>query len=416
MGLITRETEVALNPKNIKHYQEKGYEILKSDNKILWGSKIKINTFDLLNGSNVKIDVKCDKCLKVLNIRWCAYKKFVHENDQYFCRECASKIFGTPKMKQTKLTNSKTIKDTYPDLIKYFNDIDDVYKYSNGSGEIIMSKCPNCNHKRPIKISDLKWYGFSCPKCGDNISYPEKFIFNLLEQLNVEFEIQKKFDWSQNKRYDFYIPSLNCIIETHGGQHYKETKSNWSTLQKVQENDQIKKQLTINNNIDNYIVLNCEQSNFEFIKNNIMCSELPKIFNFNESDIKWLKCEEYTASNLVKEVCYLWNNEIKSVLMIANKLKLSQVTIRKYLKRGTLLNWCNYDSIKQRRKQIICITTNEIFNSIKEAQKYYHTKNISSCCLGKLKSAGKHPDTEKSLQWMYYEDYLKLQNNNQIGN
>ncbi|MEM5599205.1 hypothetical protein AAHB53_28045 [Niallia circulans] len=59
------------------------------------------------------------------------------------------------------------------------------------------------------------------PKCSDGFSIPEKFMFNLLDYLQVDFDYQKVFDWSLGKRYDFYIPMLNCIIETHGAQHYQ---------------------------------------------------------------------------------------------------------------------------------------------------------------------------------------------------
>ena len=61
-------------------------------------------------------------------------------------------------------------------------------------------------------------------------------------------------------------------------------------------------------------------------------------------------------------------------------------------------------------RRIICITTGKIFNQCKEGQEYYGLKyrsQISACCKGKEKSAGKLPDGTK-LQWMYYEDFLKL--------
>ena len=60
-------------------------------------------------------------------------------------------------------------------------------------------------------------------------------------------------------------------------------------------------------------------------------------------------------------------------------------------------------------KSVICITTDMVFNTINEASKYYgtHSSNITVCCQGKNKSAGKHPATGEKLIWMYYEDYIK---------
>lgn len=57
-------------------------------------------------------------------------------------------------------------------------------------------------------------------------------------------------------------------------------------------------------------------------------------------------------------------------------------------------------------KKIICITTNEIFDYIKQASEKYNagSSEISKCCKGKLKSAGKLLDGTP-LQWMYYDEY-----------
>ena len=50
------------------------------------------------------------------------------------------------------------------------------------------------------------------------------------------------FEWSENKRYDVYIPYLNCIVENHGEQHYNNSfKSlNGRTLEEEQKNDKYK--------------------------------------------------------------------------------------------------------------------------------------------------------------------------------
>ena len=58
-------------------------------------------------------------------------------------------------------------------------------------------------------------------------------------------------------------------------------------------------------------------------------------------------------------------------------------------------------------KAVICITTNQIFDTMKEASKYYKTcdTGISMCCKGKRKSAGKLEDGTP-LVWMYLQKYL----------
>ena len=56
------------------------------------------------------------------------------------------------------------------------------------------------------------------------------------------------------------------------------------------------------------------------------------------------------------------------------------------------------------RRKVMCTTTGETFDSIKEAEKHYKCGSISACCKGKRKHAGKLSDGTK-LQWMYLEDY-----------
>ena len=56
------------------------------------------------------------------------------------------------------------------------------------------------------------------------------------------------------------------------------------------------------------------------------------------------------------------------------------------------------------RRNVICITTGETFDSVKEASDHYYINksNIVQCCKGKRKHAGKLDDTP--LEWKYTED------------
>ena len=54
-------------------------------------------------------------------------------------------------------------------------------------------------------------------------------------------------------------------------------------------------------------------------------------------------------------------------------------------------------------RRVKCITTGEIFGSIADAERKYNINqsNISACCRGKYKSAGKHPITNEKMIWEY---------------
>ena len=75
---------------------------------------------------------------------------------------------------------------------------------------------------------------------------------------------------------------------------------------------------------------------------------------------------------------------------------------------GTKLVWRyidnNNNDYTYKCKKIICTTTNKVFNTLKDCAAYYNvsSSNISSCCNGRVKSAGKLPDGTK-LVWRYID-------------
>ena len=102
----------------------------------------------------------------------------------------------------------------------------------------------------------------------------------------------------------------------------------------------------------------------------------------------------------------IWNLEFNTPS--ENQLHAYKTGLRKPLK-GENSPWFNKHHSEESRnkiskansKKVRCITTNEIFNSLKEASEKYNTSHISKCCKGKIKSAGKHPVTGEKLIWEY---------------
>ena len=58
---------------------------------------------------------------------------------------------------------------------------------------------------------------------------------------------------------------------------------------------------------------------------------------------------------------------------------------------------------ENKNKKVICVTTGEIFDSIKEASQVKKLHQISACCRGKRKSCGKD-DKGNKLIWRYYKE------------
>lgn len=61
-------------------------------------------------------------------------------------------------------------------------------------------------------------------------------------------------------------------------------------------------------------------------------------------------------------------------------------------------------NIKTLGKQVICLNTGIIYDSITSAKKDTGAEHISACCSGKIKTAGKD-ENGNALLWKYVEDY-----------
>lgn len=206
-------------------------------------------------------------------------------------------------------------------------------------------KCLDCNHIYDIRETHIT----SCPMCSDRISYPEKFIHSLLNQLNIFYEVEKKFDWAGWKRYDIYIPDIDTIIEVHGLIHYEPSPlcatrnhdiSYEENLQIRQQNDIDKYKLSIKNSITRYIIIDARESNIDYIKLSIINSELNKLYDL--SNINWIHCHEYAVKSIVKYVSDLWN-ENKNKNEISKILKIPTSAVTTNLRIGNDLGYCIYD-------------------------------------------------------------------------
>lgn len=408
MAILETKVLAGLGGNNPKYFEEKGYYIPRFKNKrgelrTPNGTKILVRVEDLPEKSGTVVTKICDICgNKVPQAYSNILKGRRNQKDGLDkCDKCSSAEIG---IKKGIAEESKCIANVNPEFAKLFLNKEDTYRYTCGSNKKADFKCPQCGNELKNKvIHDMYKRGLSCPKCSDGISYPEKFMMSILEQLNIEYEFQKIFQWSHKKKYDFYIPSLNMIIETHGGQHYKETARGRS-LKQEQENDLIKRNYANVNKISRYIIIDCRNSELDFVKNSVLNSELSEIFELSKVD--WLECHKNSFSSLVKKACDLWNSGIKDTLEISNILDLARTTIIEYLKKGAKIGWCDYDpkevmknvyankTTSHNAKAVIQLDMNgnyiNEFQSANDAGKILNIngRNIRAVCNGERKSAG----------------------------
>lgn len=108
--------------------------------------------------------------------------------------------------------------------------------------------------------------GCGCPKCANRRSKGEKRIIDFLSSKKIEFVFEKSFEWSDKKRYDFYLPNYNLLIEYNGVQHYKNIIFHGERqLGKIKQNDLWKKGMALSHNFS-YLEISYEDfSNIEAI-------------------------------------------------------------------------------------------------------------------------------------------------------
>lgn len=296
---------------------------------------------------------------------------------------------------------------TRPDVYNLLTDKEDCMYYPSSSKETSFT-CPTCGNELIKKLSSVSRYGLNCPTCDDGFSYPEKFFMSVLVQGNIIFEGQKRFNFLKGKKYDFYIPSKNMIVETHGGQHYSDNFRFKSKVRDEKTNDNLKRTTAIENGIENYFEIDCSYSTKEYITASIIESKVLEILEINVGDIDFDKCAIDASNSFVKQAWDLWNTSKYSNAQIAEILNLAPNTTCQYLRLGTDLGVCNYNGQEERNKAsahpVVLTNTGEVFDYMEDAMKKYGKLNISGCCRGEIVSAGKMVDGTPMI-WRYLEDY-----------
>jgi len=132
-------------------------------------------------------------------------------------------------------------------------------EYKNARRQVCII-CPT--HGEFMQIPDIHLSGCGCPICSE--SKLEKETAKLLKQHGIKYEREKKYVWLKHKQplfLDFYLPEYNIAIECQGIQHFEPVRFGSITIDKanknlkyLQNNDRIKKQLCVENNLPLYYI------------------------------------------------------------------------------------------------------------------------------------------------------------------
>lgn len=203
MGLITKEVEITFPNQMIKYYEDKGYKIprINIENKLIIkkGTKIKININDLPENSNVKVDVQCDGCDKLLTgIIWVNYKTHLKKDKNYYCKECALSNFIHNDLLNNRISFEQwCIENNRQDVLNKWDFNLNKYKPSDvcrSSSKKYWFKCLRGIHESELKnISDFtigRKDNINCNLCNSFAQWG-------IDHLGKDF-LEKYWDYEKN--------------------------------------------------------------------------------------------------------------------------------------------------------------------------------------------------------------------------
>lgn len=210
-------------------------------------------------------------------------------------------------------------------------------------------KCLCCGYEYKTREDRIS----SCPVCGIRSSWTERFIFSIFIQAKIEFEVQKEFEWLQNRWYDVYLPKYNATVEINGVQHYepiknpnREQKSAEQQYLECVKSDELKHDTAIKNGLSYYVIDAKNQNNLYNIAKSVLT-----FIDF--SNISEFECGKFATNNVVKKYCQLWNKGY-SIEEIAKRLDCSIGTVQRRLREGNQYNLCAYNkNINMKNHKII---------------------------------------------------------------
>lgn len=286
-------------------------------------------------GNNKPIECRCN----IHNIRWFPIPINLWKGSG--CVYCGGKYV---------LLGFNDMWTVRPDVAQMLQNSEDGYRYTSYSKKKTWFVCPDCKSLNFKEINHVSRVGICCQHCSDGVSYPNKFSRALLDQLPIDkYDCEYQPEWAKPYYYDnhFCHNGVEYILEMDGYLHFRDRKYHQLTLEEIQSRDRIKNELAEKHSI-HMIRIDCIKCEMEYIKKNLMDSELNNIFDL--SDIDWELCDKKSQKNISKEACELYMTRMYDVNEISEILHVNRPTVRRYLNKGSKYGWCDYNTNKRKNK------------------------------------------------------------------
>lgn len=215
MGLISEFVKVRLSSKNVKRFEERGYEIPKRkkirngvelDELVSDFSKyIHVKPCDLPDGSQVKVDVKCEYCNEtIFQMQYKRYKDMTDAREKICCYKCKGIKTIESNLKKYGVKGTNALPSVQE---KIRNTCIERYGVSS------YTKTSECQERK--RDTCMEKYGV--PVSSQNEEVKEKFRNTCMEKYGVDHpwkidEVKAKVDATIQKKYGVdNISQLNEI-------------------------------------------------------------------------------------------------------------------------------------------------------------------------------------------------------------
>lgn len=293
-----------------------------------------------------------------------------------------------------------------PDISILLKNYEDGQRNTVYSDTKVIFICPQCHHELEKKIKDVVKNGLSCSFCSDGISYPNKFMAHILDNLGINFDPEYQINNSQ-LRFDFYfeINKIKYLVELDGALGHGVCNTYNMTVNEQIQRDYEKDCLAINNEY-HLIRIDCKYKKMEerkeYVINSILNSELSNILNLKNIDFEDIdkKCNQ----SIIVQIGDSWNQGVCSYDDFEKIYHLKRPGIRRFLKQACAIGIISedYKSVLSKIRllsnkklqaskghRVQCIETGEIYVSIAEAQRKTGIYSIGDVLNGKRQHAGK---------------------------
>lgn len=435
MGLISEHTKIKISGRNVKYFKGLGYEIPQKPNgRFDLGQDIIVKVSDLTYGSHAIVEIECDCCLKHIERQYGVYNKINHDG-KYYCSDCATTVLNSgenhrnwnPNITDEERENGRN----YPEYTEFIKSVLARDNYT--------CRCCGKKYSKEMEVHHLYGYaGFPkyrldqtqaltlckiCHKAFHNWHTQEYGYENRGKNTREQYEAWYGKAVQDLKEYNGELPTTRQIYCFETNIVYNSVSEACQSLNipKCTENS-IYKVCNLNNSTksvygyhllyySDYIKMNDE----ELSRHLEYCSA-------HNAYRKTICLETLEVFDTLTDAIRHYNKTVGKNTHISTFISACKSTKR----TAFGLHWMYYDEYLKQKEQgfdiynfsndrdrsIICLTTNKIFNRVKDSADFYNVLScdITKTCRKIYKSAGKLEDGTP-LYWMYYDEYLSKINN-----